>query len=270
MQEEKIAIAIDRSGSLHNLVDVFATAEKAVLVILPDYSDTGCGSMAEPINELAKKYKKVIYLTDGYYEGKPAPNVEIILLQQKWQRTLSKKQAKRLWKQILEFKYAVEKTVDCSPHPHILKKIGDLKTSIQYIEDLEHLWKTNRDKINNSDNVLALLSIPKAIREVGLTEKDTEIYFAFMNDKYWYSNDCDDKTAIEEYWLDTVVIKCIDKKKLRELIKHFEYDWDSRDRMFWKLTGKKIKDEETFDEIDLVGFPKMDEGKEEALRLWLD
>lgn len=155
---------------------------------------------------------------------------------------------KQLWKQILKGKYAVEKSVDCKPHPHVLKKIGDFQTTLQYINALKQAY--DADEVNNSDSILSLLKLPKLLINLGFNDKDTEIYFGYMTDKYWYPQDCSEEEAIRQYWFDTVVVRCSDETKLKLLIKRVS-------RMA--------------DEVDLVEFPTMRHvGKGEALRLWWD
>jgi len=73
----RVAIAIDISGSISNVLRVFATGLKATEVFLPMESG---GSSIEPVNELAKRFDVVYFFTDGYYFGKPARNVKIIKL----------------------------------------------------------------------------------------------------------------------------------------------------------------------------------------------
>ena len=151
---------------------------------------------------------------------------------------------KQNWKTILKGKYAVEKRVDCKPHPHVLKKIGNLKTTIEYLEGL----KTIDESISQTCSEDQILKVLKHLRTIGFLDKDTEIYFGFMNDKYWYPKDCDETEAIKTYWFDTMVIKSSDLVKLQTL-------------------EKKVR--RLADEIGLVNFPEMSPGTD-ALRLWWD
>jgi hypothetical protein len=73
----KTALAIDVSGSMSNTMDLFATSLDVVKIEYP--LGSGGGTPTEPINKLAKKYDRVIWITDGYFFGKPlADNVEVV------------------------------------------------------------------------------------------------------------------------------------------------------------------------------------------------
>jgi len=74
---KRVAIAIDASGSVSNVLKVFATGLRATEVLIPMESG---GSSIIPVNELAKRFDIVYFFTDGYFFGKPAPNVKVIIV----------------------------------------------------------------------------------------------------------------------------------------------------------------------------------------------
>ena len=77
---------------------------------------------------------------------------------------------------------------------HVLKKIGDLKTTLEWI-------RANKDELECTDSS-ACLKLLDWLSE----DDDAEIYFGFMNDKYWYADGMSDEEAIEQFWFDTIVI----------------------------------------------------------------
>jgi hypothetical protein len=74
---KEIAIAIDVSGSMENVLDIFGTDHKCRQIHFNlDYRG---GTMIKPINDLARQYKRVYWFTDGYFgPGTLADNVTII------------------------------------------------------------------------------------------------------------------------------------------------------------------------------------------------
>jgi predicted metal-dependent peptidase len=75
----KTALAIDVSGSMTNVLDLFGTSLDVQKIEFP-LSMRG-GTPSEPIIELARKYDKVIWITDGYFFGENLPdNVQDVLV----------------------------------------------------------------------------------------------------------------------------------------------------------------------------------------------
>lgn len=75
---KKVAIAIDVSGSVSNVLDVFAVGMKKTQIFYPM---EGGGSSIKPVNEIAKNFDIVYFFTDGYFYGKPARNVRIVRIE---------------------------------------------------------------------------------------------------------------------------------------------------------------------------------------------
>lgn len=129
---------------------------------------------------------------------------------------------------------------------HILKKIGDLKSILNWI-------RANKDKLAWTDSSACL----KLLDWLDGSE-DAEIYFGFMNDKYWYPDDMSDEEVIEQFLFDTIVIFG-DEKLLSKLYEAEKADHEEAFR-------KGESDKELFDGFAIKTF----ENGRKGLWLWMD
>ncbi len=74
----KIAVVIDVSGSMQNVLDMF-TADYELREQVYYMPNNRGGTSVDPINELALKYEKVYWFTDGMVSGEVEDNVQVIL-----------------------------------------------------------------------------------------------------------------------------------------------------------------------------------------------
>ena len=145
------------------------------------------------------------------------------------------------------------KVIDSFDSPsshHILKKIGDLKETLKYIKAYSDYCRKENLAGTPVDPILKILD--------WISEDDpVDIYFGYMNDKYWYPNVGSDEDAIKSYWFDTVVIFSEDEKFLERLYALEMEAWDKIDRG---------EDALAFDDAAIKQF----ENGRRGLWLWID
>jgi len=174
LDKERIAIAIDTSGSIDpSLLKVYSCGIEAKEVYIPRQNN---GTPIEPINELAKRFKRVYYFTDGYYTGEALDNVTIINIDNDEVSLMDKREIPEVSdKEKIE---VLERIVTC------IFDMNNFKHPIQYrkyCKDTDMIWVTIRCDPDDASKVLSNLRFHEieydfTISEEKLSEEDVKLW----------------------------------------------------------------------------------------------